>query len=90
MRNTVSLYYADLAANDLHPLGGASWRTQAETRAQFDALPEEPEMTEFIADLHDSRGDIVADKFLSRATVEQVMGATVEELVARHAWEGER
>lgn len=77
----LQIVFADHQANEFRTLGGAGFTTMAETRRRFrevpadDAADPKSDAANLILDLCDKDGDILDDKYITRATAADLMGA---------------
>jgi hypothetical protein len=82
MTGYLKIVYCDDANNRFVTLGGAGFDTMRETRRRFAAIPAVAD-TEQALVLDLMRGDdIVGDKFIARATAEELLGDTFENLLS--------
>lgn len=79
---TIVFTFVDHDANEFVELGGACWLSPKRARAEFDALSSVPH-SDYVADLEDEHGGIVADKCVTPEIIEARMGEPVPALLAR-------
>lgn len=80
----IQITEADHGSDAFHTLGGAGFRTEAETRRNWDSIPstphEEGSAFDYMADLLDNDGQtILEDKPISAATATRLLGRPLEE-----------
>lgn len=76
----LEIAYADRRDDRMIIIGAAAWETMEEQERRFDELPA-VEDSDFVVDFYDDEGLITKDKFVSRETVETVMGQPLTELI---------
>lgn len=79
----IRLVFADDKMNGVTTIGGAGWTSKVEQEAAWAAIPEFPVggESDFLADLLDEQGDIVADKPVTAETCEALMGKPIATLI---------
>jgi hypothetical protein len=79
---SIEIRYRDDENNRLLTLGDPAWLTQQDWGREWDAIPAASDGTSrCIADKIDENDDIVADRLVSRETVESLLGKPISQLI---------